>query len=240
MVRVHKWSFDTCVDRARWLKLFPEAEIPCTKTLYRLLWKGEFLLTLFELPEVLTRCKRGIPRISKRKNGKGIEFRPQKVLERNTFSHWEFDTILGCKRKGEPAVFTIMERLTGYYLSLKIDGKTVNGMVAAMEQLHQQYGEHFAEVFRTITTDNGSEFADFSSAKRYSCEVYFAESYFTWERPVNERTNRLLRRFIFKRTSNDQEILQVADEINAMPRKCLGYATPEGLFKEQLDRIYRV
>ena len=89
----------------------PEDEIPCTKTLYRLLWKGELPLTLFELPKVLTRRKRGIPRISKRKNGKGIELRPQEVLDRNTFGHWESDTVLGRKHKGEPAVFTIVERL---------------------------------------------------------------------------------------------------------------------------------
>ena len=244
MVRLHKWSFDTCVGRARQMNLFPEDEIPCTKTLYRLLWKGELPLTLFELPEVLTRRKRGVPRISKQKNGKGIESRPQEVLDRNTFGHWESDTVLGRKRKGEPAVFTIVERLTGYYLSIKIDGKTVNGVAAAMEQLHQQYGEHFPEVFRTITTDNGSEFADFSSAERYGSKIYFAEPYSAWQRPVNERTNRLLRRFVPKGRSiqdySDQEILQAADEINAMPRKRLGYVAPEDLFEEQLDRIYRV
>ncbi len=244
MVRLHKWSFDTCVGRARQIKLFPEYEIPCTKTLYRLLWNGELPLTLFELPEVLTRRKRGIPRISKRKNGKGIELRPQEVLARDTFGHWESDTVLGRKHKGEPAVFTIAERLTGYYISLKIDSKTVDGVSAAMELLYQQYGKHFSQIFRTITTDNGSEFADFSSAERYGCEIYFAEPYSAWQRPVNEPTNRLLRRFIRKGKSiqdyTDEDILQAADEINAMPRKGLGYATPEDLFEAQLDKIYGV
>lgn len=141
-------------------------------------------------------------------------------------------------------MFTIVERLTGYYLPLKIKGKTVNGVAVAMEQLHQQYSAHFSEVFRTITTDNGSEFADFSLAERYDTEVYFAEPYSAWERPVNERTNHLLRSFIPKGISiqnySDQDILQVGDDINTMPRKRLGYATPEDLFEEQLDRIYRV
>ena len=30
----HRWSFDTCVGRARREHLFPTKEIPCTKTLY--------------------------------------------------------------------------------------------------------------------------------------------------------------------------------------------------------------
>lgn len=31
-----------------------------------------------------------------------------------------------------------------------------------------------------------------------------------------------------------------ADEINALPRKRLGYLTPEELFEAQLDLIYRI
>ena len=129
--------------------------------------KNILRLSLFEFPEVLTRRKRGVPRISKRQTGKSIALRPQEVLDRNTFGHWESDTVLGCKRNGETAVFTIVERITGYYLSLRIDGKIANGVASAMERLHQQYGEHFSEVFRTITTDNGSEFANFSSFERF-------------------------------------------------------------------------
>lgn len=106
-----------------------------------------------------------------------------------------------------------------------------------MEQLHQQYGEHFSEILRTITPHNGSEFADFSSAKRYGSEIYFVEPYSAWERPVDERTNRLLRRFIPKGKSiqnySDQNILQAVDKINAIPRKRLGYAAPEDLFEER-------
>ena len=72
--------------------------------------------------------------------------------------------------------------------------------------------------------------------------MYFAEPYSAWERLVNERTNCLLRRFIPKGVSIhrfiDEQILQASDDINSMPRKRLGYLTPEDLFDEQLDRIY--
>lgn len=143
-------------------------------------------LTLFELPEVLTRRKRGVPQNFRRQNGKSIDTRPPEVLDRNPFGHWESDTVLGRKRKGEPAVFTIVERLTGYYLSIRIDSKTTGGVAGAIEQLRQQYGEHFSEVFRSITTDNGSEFADFTAIERYGSEIYFAHPYSAWERPINE------------------------------------------------------
>ena len=31
-----------------------------------------------------------------------------------------------------------------------------------------------------------------------------------------------------------------SDIINAMPRKILGYRTPEELFDEEMDKIYRI
>lgn len=243
MVRLHKWSFDTCVGRARLLKRFQSHSIPCTKTLYNLLWSGELPLTLFELPEVLSRRAHGKPRIPKRQNGKSIDERPIEVDERTTFGHWESDTVIGQKKKGEPATFSIVERLTGYYLTIRIKGKTNIGVTDAMNLLHNEYGEHFSDVFRTITTDNGSEFADFADIEALGTNIYFAHPYSSWERPVNERSNRLLRRYIPKGKSMDNysidQILMISDEINATPRKRLGYRTPEELFEEQLDKIYQ-
>ena len=244
MVRTHKWSFDTCVGRARLHNLFPHHTIPCTKTLYNLLWTGELPLTLFELPEVLSRRKQGKARISKRLNGKSIDLRPAEVDERTQFGHWESDTVIGRKKKDDPAVFTIVERLTGYYLSIRTGGKTTEGIAAAMRQLYDEFGERFSQVFRTITTDNGSEFAAFSDMEAYGAQVYFAHPYSSWERPINERTNRMLRRFIPKGSAiqnyTDDQILMFSDEINAMPRKRLGYRTAEELFDEHLDRIYQL
>ena len=241
-IRDHKWSLDACVGCARLHKLFPAEEIPCTKTLYNLLWKGELPLSLFELPEALSRKKHGKPRVSKRLNGKSIEERLPEVDERTTFGHWESDTVLGRKKAGEPAVFTIVERLTGHYLTIRIDGKTTEGVAEAMAQLHARFGERFSEVFRTITTDNGSEFAAFSAFEALGTKVYFAHPYSSWERPVNERSNRLLRRFIPKGTSisayTEEQVLMFADEINSLPRRRLGFRSPEELFEAQLDRIY--
>lgn len=243
-VHERKWSFDVCVGFARLHKLFPACHIPCTKTLYNLLWSGELPLTLFELPEILSRKKHGKPRIPKRLYGKSIEERPAEVVARNTFGHWESDTVLGKKRKGEKAVFTIVERLTGVYLTIQIDEKTTNGIAAAMTQLKEQYGDKFGDVFRTITTDNGSEFADFTSFEALGTDVYFAHPYSSWERPINERSNRVLRKFMPKGKSmnrfSPEQILAFADEINATPRKRLGYRTPEELFESELDLIYKL
>lgn len=241
-IRSHKWSFDTCVGYARKHHLFPTNQIPCTKTLYNMLWANELPLTLFDVPEALGRRKRRISKIHKRKNGKSIDLRPQEVDTRSEFGHWESDTVIGRKRKQDPAVFTIVERMTGYYLSIKIAGKTISGVSEAIKVLKDEFGDKFSQVFRSITTDNGSEFADFSSIESEGTQIYFAHPYSAWERPVNERSNRILRRFVLKGKSissyTAEELLMFSDEINSLPRKRLGYSTPEDLFDAELDKIY--
>ncbi|MBQ4181258.1 MAG: hypothetical protein II617_02755, partial [Firmicutes bacterium] len=60
----------------------------------------------------------------------------------------------------------------------------------------------------------------------------------------NERHNRLFRRYLPKGKSIDDysadQILSFADEMNALPRRTLGYCTPEELFDEFLDQVYSV
>lgn len=184
------------MGRARAEKLFPSHEIPCAKTLYNLLWKGKLTITPFDIPEALSRRRRRKPRIHKHLTGKSIDERLPEVDERTTFGHRESDTVLGRKRNGESAVFTIVERLTGCYLSIRIASKTTTGVADNMEQLIEQYDEQFSQVFHSIATDNGAELAAFSSFELFGTEIYFAHPYSAWERAVNERSNRILRRFI--------------------------------------------
>ena len=40
-----------------------------------------------------------------------------------------------------------------------------------MERLHEEFGEKFSQVFKTITVDNGAEFADFAQIEKYGSIV---------------------------------------------------------------------
>ena len=64
----------------------------------------------------------------------------------------------------------------------------------------------------------------------------------SYEKGTNECHNKMLRRFIPKGKSIDDysadDIIYFADKINNLPRKILGYRTPEELFEQELDRIY--
>jgi len=98
-------------------------------------------------------------------------------------------------------------------------------------------------VFKTITVDNGTEFETFTQLESLGAKVYFAP-YSSWERPQNERHNGILHQYIPKGTDidryNDEDILNIADEINSHPRRVLGYQTPAELFRTFLDEVYTV
>lgn len=245
-VKERKWSLDICVGCARKHKLFPPEQIVCTKTLYNELWAGRLPLTPFDIPEALTRKPgRATNRKNKRVYGKSIEERPEEVMERIICGHWEIDTVVGHRAGKGSVVLTLVEKVTDFYLAIKIPDKTSDAVMAAMEVLREEYGdEHFAAIFKTITADNGSEFERLSELESWGTDVYFAHPYSSWERPQNERHNRLFRRYIPKGVSIDkysaEQILEFADEINALPRKILGYCTPEELFDEFLDQVYSV
>ena len=244
-VRNKKWSLDACVGHARKTGMFPEELIVCSKTLYNAVWKG-VLLSPFDLPEALSRStKRRNHRKNKRILGRSIEERPEIASSRTQFGHWEIDTVVGHRNGKESVVLTLVEKVTDYYIAIKIPDKSAPSVTAAMEVLREEYGaEFFGIVFRTITADNGSEFNELSSFEEYGPKVYFAHPYSSWERPQNERHNRIFRRYVPKGVSIEnysaEQILRYADDMNALPRKSLGYSTPEELFDSFLDKVYHL
>lgn len=242
-VREYHWSLDACVGYAKLHGLFSASELVCTKTLYNELWAGRLPLTLFELPEVLKRRRyKSKNRLNKRILGNSIELRPEIAAKREEEGHWEGDTVVGLRSGKESVVLTLIEKKTENYLAIRIPDKTSRAVMAAMRVLRDEYGDRFGQVFKTITVDNGSEFADFAQVAQWGAEVYFAHPYTSWERPQNERHNGLFRQYVPKGVSiekfSEEEILAFADELNGRPRRKLGYRTPEELFEAFLDKLY--
>lgn len=243
-VLTERWSIDACVGYARKNKLFPTELIVCTKTVYRAVWSGQIRLSPMDLPEALKRSsKHNRIRSNKKVLGRSIEERPADVSKRITEGHWEIDTVVGHRAGKESVVLTLVEKKTDFYIAMKIPGKDPVSVMDAMDALRKEYGvNHFSSVFKTITADNGSEFSTLSGLETYGVSIYYAHPYSSWERPQNERHNRIFRRYLPKHMSverySTEQILFFADEINALPRKCLDYQTPETLFETFLDRVY--
>ena len=194
-------------------------------------------------------CCHYITDLPERKSGQHLQREERgaiQALKRQGLSNRAIARELGCSpttignelRRGTPPRKSSKGRAPGY------SAKHGEAVMAAMQMLKEEYGDRFAQVFKTITVDNGAEFADFAQCESWGTEVFFAHPYTSWERPQNERHNGLFRAFVPKGASmqnySAEYILSAADELNARPRKKLGYATPEELFDSFLDRVYAV
>ena len=116
-------------------------------------------------------------------------------------------------------------------------------MMAEIDALKDEYGDMFSKVFKTITTDNGTEFSRLSELEADTdTMIYFAHPYSSSEKGSIERHNRIFRRFIPKGKSmadlTIDEITYIENWINGLPRKILGYRSHEELFEDELDKIY--
>jgi IS30 family transposase len=72
-------------------------------------------------------------------------------------------------------------------------------------------------------------------------DVFFTHPYSSFERGTNERHNGLIRRFIPKGkaivTVSDETISYAENWCNHIPRKILGYKSPEECFQEEISRL---
>jgi IS30 family transposase len=112
----------------------------------------------------------------------------------------------------------------------------------ALQSIFSEYQKESQTIFRSITADNGSEFSELAKqGEENQIDVYFAHPYASWERGTNERHNGLIRRFIKKgqpiHTYPDEQIDEVEEWMNTLPRKILSYQTPDEAFAQFIDSV---
>lgn len=163
------------------------------------------------------------------KNKKSIELRPEVVLTNTEFGHFEIDLIIGAAGKG--AILTMVERKTKFLFMVKLRGKNAKESAGAVVNALLPY----KEIVKTITSDNGSEFAEHQYiSEKLGCDFYFAHPYSSWERGLNENTNGLIRQYIPKGTCfqevSKEKVKEIQYKINRRPRLTLNFEEPKNLF----------
>lgn len=236
-IRNDKWSPDAVVGYVLVQGLFTKEEVVSAKTIYNYIDLKIIDLDNFDLLRKISFKKRKKnPRQNKMIFGKSIDLRPEIINSREEFGHWEIDTMIGIKDKNEPVLLTLTERKTRFELIIKIAGKTDLHVREALKPL--MISAHAQFIFKSITSDNGLEFASLADAVRSVAEVYFTHPYSSWERGTNENHNGIIRRFIPKgiliSTITEDTIRAVNIWMNNYPRKLLGYKTPFDLFNESM------
>src|SRR5690625_27090 len=162
------------------------------------------------------------------------------VEDRQEFGHWEIDTVEG-KMSDDNALLTLIERKTRNYYVIKIDDQDHDSVDYAIKKLQHSFGALFPQFFKTITSDNGSEFSNLTSYLDSVTDVYFARPYASYERGSNEKHNGLLRRYIPKGKAisdySRETITHIYQTLNNLPRKILNYQQPAVAFEQEFAKL---
>lgn len=96
----------------------------------------------------------------------------------------------GNKTKSDAALLSLAERKIRFEVILKLKGKETHSIDQAIFHLCHLFREEFSELFKTFTSDNGSEFASTREALQDVADVYFSHPYTSWEQePVRIKIN---------------------------------------------------
>ena len=182
------------------------------------------------------------PEVKESKRDYTIEKRDKEIDKRLVFGHFELDTVLGKRDGVHECLMTITERKTRYEMIFKLSSKSADEVIHKFNQIKDFMKKNFDKVFKTITTDNGTEFSEFKEIiKDTKAKIYFCHPYCSGEKGSNERNNEIIRYFIPKSTLIEnysyEDINNIANWMNNYPRKILDYKTPlEALLEEFNDK----
>lgn len=162
-----------------------------------------------------------------------ISKRPQYIEKRASPGHWEADLMLFSKY-GQ-SLLVAQERQSRMVMLFILKNKEAKGVV---NQLSNLLGCLPKPLAKTVTFDNGSEFAQHHQLSNLGIKTYFCDVKSPWQKGGVENAIGRLRAFLPRKTDlaelNNQDIEKVVAQYNHTPRKCLGYKTPAQVFTKYL------
>lgn len=160
-----------------------------------------------------------------------IDQRPETINSRQEFGHCEADT-LGAPKSSKQRIAATSERMSRKLFAVKV--KRLKYSMDGFKKLLNPY----QKVFLSWTLDNGVENTRY---KETNLPTYFCHPYSSWEKGSLENSLGRLRRFIPKKQRMEKvkvrDLRYYLKLMNNTPRKCLGWRTPNEVFKEQLSKF---
>ena len=162
-----------------------------------------------------------------------IHDRPKYILNRASAGHWEADLML-FSTYGQ-AILVAHERHSRALVLFKLKSKKADGVA---KQLIKVFKSLPPELTKTVTFDNGTEFAEHYRLNELGIKTYFCDVRSPWQKGGVENAIGRLRAFLPRKTNIDElkikDIEGIVANYNHTPRKCLGYATPAEVLSKQV------
>lgn len=155
--------------------------------------------------------------------------RPDEVNDRQTPGHWEADLML-FSTYGQ-AILTLHERYSRLLIAVRPPNKAAKLIAKAMADILAQLPPHWR---KTITFDNGTEFAHHYNLHKLNIQTFFCDTYSPWQKGGIENAIGRMRRTLPRKTDlatlTTDRFIKLVRAYNNTPRKCLDFRTPAELF----------
>jgi transposase, IS30 family len=163
-----------------------------------------------------------------------IALRPASVADRSTAGHWEADLMLFATY-GQ-AILALHERSSRLIAVVRQPNKAAAPVARALQAMLEPLP---SDLLRTITFDNGTEFAFHHHLhQNIGIKTYFCDAHAPWQKGGIENAIGRLRRGLPRKTDlaliTPQRLCLLARLYNHTPRKCLDFQTPAEVFLKVL------
>jgi len=209
------------------------AEAVCVETIYASVCAGVLDVSARDCLRMRRPRRRG--RQARHPNRRpvlaNISQRSPAVGDRSELGHWEADQIIG--KANRSAMLCLTELVTRYSILVTMpEGYSAEAMVAGLVDGLDRVPAH---LLRSITFDQGSEWADWAIiANNYKIKVWFCDPHSPWQRGQIENLNRQWR-WWFPRGTDLAGITPAAADhaatiINGQHRRLLDHHSPAALY----------
>jgi IS30 family transposase len=180
----------------------------------------------------------GISPVRSFKRRTSIHDRPAEASDRRNKGHWEADLMCFARRK--EAILVVHERSSRILLAAR---QTTKAAPVVLDAISRLIAPLPAEMRRTITFDNGTEFAlHYRLIDSLGLKTFFCDTRAPWQKGGVENAILRLRRAL-PRTADlaalsQHQLNRIIANYNATPRRCLGFRTPAEVFWDSFNALH--
>ena len=234
-MKTHFWSPDVIAGT---LRKSGENKIS-TEAIYHWIYASPWAIANKIYLYLATRRPKRLPRISRKKrevipNRISIHERDPVAQNKEELGHFEGDLTFHIGNKSRNIGAFVDKLCQKVFLTLNTSKKS-KMVISGFREKIKKIPLNFR---KTIALDNGLEFYWHKDLQLSGLKTYFCDPYSPNQKPLIEKMNAMIHRVLPKntdiRTVTEEMIQNVENILNNMPRRILGYQTPNQVWDEKM------